>query len=115
MSGIWIGYEQRWWDANQKNASGTASWPHLFDYNMTSSYLRNIKVRKPIPWYAAGRPVVSSFGLSGVLDRVINLYGNDLTMENTFIEGNTVCWGRVPFQHVSPGQHSDLPLLTGFQ
>jgi len=32
-----------------------------------------------------------------VVDRVINLYGNDVTVENTIIEANTYPGGGFPF------------------
>lgn len=84
--------------------AGTAARPHLFSLNLTSSYLRNIKVRNPIAWYVRVLRVYSRFkkvveNLYFLADGVPppNLYEKDITVQNTFLMANTYPGGRFPF------------------
>ncbi|WWC88832.1 uncharacterized protein L201_003746 [Kwoniella dendrophila CBS 6074] len=79
LSTGWIyGHGQQWWDANPKNGSGIASRPHLWRFNVTNSYLKNIKIRKPIAW-------------------VTTLNGNNIDVQNVFVDAATTPNGGFPF------------------
>nr|XP_019000834.1 uncharacterized protein I203_06476 [Kwoniella mangroviensis CBS 8507]OCF64295.1 hypothetical protein I203_06476 [Kwoniella mangroviensis CBS 8507] len=83
LSTGWVyGYGQQWWDANPKNGSGIASRPHLWRFNVTNSYISDIKIRKPIAWY---------------VKVVTTLNGHDIDVNNVFVDAATTPGGGIPF------------------
>ncbi|KAH8703608.1 pectin lyase fold/virulence factor [Talaromyces proteolyticus] len=64
----WINsYGQAWWDANPVNGTGTASRPHLFNFDVTHGSMKYFKSRKPIAWGVA-------------------LSGEDIAVTDTFVD-----------------------------